>query len=128
MSGRSERYEVVFCCYLRDGTPEWVMAALWWHLGVGAELPEGLDDLDGQLYALIVPDHYANRRVPGGDVVSLRREVQEFTRSGKRYEWELFSRNGWINDFMYYLDTEVTVFDFHDGTYEPIKRWGVDPL
>ena len=151
MPSMSERYEVVLSCYLRDDTPEWVVAALRWHLGMDAEVPEGLDDDDEYLYPLLVPDDYANRRMPGGDVVSLRREVQEFTRSGKRYEWELFARNGWIDDSMLYLrslldliaphiaqpgyggyfrhisDTEVTVFDFHDGTYEPIKIWGIDP-
>ncbi|WP_020140684.1 hypothetical protein [Streptomyces sp. 351MFTsu5.1] len=82
--------------------------------------------------------------------MSLRREVQEFTSSGERYEWELFARNHWVDDSMLYLrglldllaphiaqpgygghfrnisDTEVTVFDFRDGGYEPFKIWGVD--
>ncbi|MDX2848503.1 hypothetical protein PV342_08415 [Streptomyces sp. PA03-3a] len=148
----STRYEVVFSCYLSDDTPEWVMAALRWHLGMDADFPDGLDDQDGQLYPLLVPDSYANRRLPGGDAVSLHREVQEFTNHGELYEWELFARNHWVDDSMLYLrslldllaphiarpgygghfrdihDTDVTIFDFRDGTYEPIEIWGVDPL
>lgn len=152
MPAMSNRYEVVFSCYLRDDTPERVMAALRWHLGMDTEIPDGLDDHDGQLYPLLLPDNYANRRFPGGDVVSLHREVQEFTCDGELHEWELFARSHWVDDSMLYLrslldliaphiaqsgygghfrdigDTEVTVFAFHDGTYEPIEIWGIDPL
>ncbi|MGX1546736.1 hypothetical protein [Streptomyces adustus] len=147
----STHFEVVFSCYVRDDTPEWVMAALRWHLGMDADFPEGLDDQDGQLDPLMVPDSYTNRHIPGGDAVSLRREVQGFTNHGELYEWELFARNHWIDDYMLYLrdlldllaphvarpgyggrfrdicDSEVTVFDFRDGTYEPIEIRGVDP-
>lgn len=144
----SERYEVVFSCYLRDDTPSSVMAGLRWHLGIDNELPEGLDDDDGQLQRLLAPASYTDRRVPGGDSVSLRREVQQFTRAGQRYEWELFARNHWVDDSMLHLGdlldllaphvarpgygghfreisgTDVTVFDFRDGTYAPIRILG----
>lgn len=72
----SDHYEVVFSCFLRDDTPESVMAALRWHLGMDAEFPENLDDDEGQLYPLLGPDNH-NSSLPGGDVVSLRRAVQE---------------------------------------------------
>jgi hypothetical protein len=35
---------------------------------------------------------------------------------------------GYGGHFRHIFDTEATVFDFRDGTYEPIKIWGVDPL
>ncbi|WP_328861246.1 hypothetical protein [Streptomyces sp. NBC_00306] len=143
----SDHYEVVFSCFLRDDTPESVMAALRWHLGMDAEFPENLDDDEGQLYPLLDPDNH-NSCLPGGDVVSLRRTVQEFTQSGERYEWELFARKDWLDDSMLYLrdlldllaphaarpgygghfrnfyGTAVTVFTFRDGTYEPIEILG----
>ncbi|WP_351235094.1 hypothetical protein [Streptomyces sp. NPDC002133] len=145
----SDRYEVVFSCFLRDDTPASVMTALRWHLGMDAEYPEDLDDEDGQLYPLLAPDNYNNSRLPGGDVASLRRTVQEFTSSGERHEWELFARKDWVDDSMLYLrdlldllaphvaspgygghfrdidGTALTVFTFRDGTYEPIEiPWG----
>ncbi|MFD3437551.1 hypothetical protein ACFWU3_08600 [Streptomyces sp. NPDC058685] len=143
----SDHYEVVFSCFLRDDTPASVMNDLRWHLGMDAEDPEDLDD--GQLRPLLAPGN-DNSRIPGGDIVSLRRTVQGFTQSGERYEWELFARNDWIDDSMLYLrdlldllaphiahpgygghfrdcyDTAVTVFDFRDGTYDPIEISGID--
>ncbi|MFF7204144.1 hypothetical protein [Streptomyces sp. NPDC008141] len=143
----SDHYEVVFSCFLRDDTPESVMAALRWHLGLDAEFPENLDADEGQLYPLLDPDNH-NSCLPGGDVVSLRRTVREFTQSGERYEWELFARKDWLDDSILYLrhlldllaphaarpgygglfrnfyGTAVTVFTFRDGTYEPIEILG----
>ncbi|MFD9213330.1 hypothetical protein ACFVY9_09475 [Streptomyces sp. NPDC059544] len=139
----SDRYEVVFSCFLRDYTPASVMTAVRRYLGMDAECPEGLDDDEGQLSPLLAPDNH-HSRLPGGDVVSLRRTVQGFTSSGARYEWELFARNDWADDSMLCLrglldliapqvarsgygghfrdidGTAVTVFTFRDGTCEPI--------
>ncbi|MEU2258778.1 hypothetical protein ABZ557_00545 [Streptomyces sp. NPDC019645] len=146
----SDRYEVVLSCFLRDDTPASVMTALRRHLGMDAACPEDLDD-DGQLDPLLAPDDSNDSRLPGGDVASLRRTVQEFTSSGERCEWELFARNDWVDDSMLYLrglldliaphvarpghggrvrdidGTAVTVFTFRDGTYEPTGiPWGID--
>lgn len=145
-SPMSDHYEVVFSCFLRD-TPESVMTALRWHLGMDAEFPENLDDDEGQLYPLLGPDNH-NSCLPGGDVVSMRRTVQELTQSGERYEWELFARKDWLDDSMSYLrdlldllaphaarpgygnhfrnvcGTAMTLFTFRDGRYEPIEILG----
>jgi hypothetical protein len=138
----SERYEVVFSCFLRDDTPGSVLAALRWHLGMDAWPPESLDP-EEHPDPLLAPDQY-NSPLPGGDIASLRRTVQGFTASGERHEWELFSRNYWVDDCMLYLDsilnllaphiarpgyggffrdddTALTVFTFRDGTYGPIE-------
>ncbi|MET9874057.1 hypothetical protein ABZZ36_05395 [Actinacidiphila glaucinigra] len=139
----SEHYEVVFSCFLRDDTPAPVLAALRWHLGMDREDPADLDP-DAHPYPLLVPNN--NSCLPGGDLVSLRRTVQRFTVSGEEYEWELFSRSYWVDDFTVYLDsllkllaphvarpgyggfirheydTEADVFTFRDGSYEPIGR------
>ncbi|MFK4689659.1 hypothetical protein RKD22_002594 [Streptomyces pristinaespiralis] len=143
----SEHYEVVFSCFLRDDTPASVLAALRRHMGMAVDRPQELDDDvdDGQLESLLAPDD--NSALPGGDVGSLRRTVQEFTTSGARHEWELFARKDWLDDSMLHLDgllallaphvarsgygghfrdvygTAVTVFTFRDGTYEPIDVW-----
>jgi hypothetical protein len=142
MHAMSDHYEVVFSCFLRDDTPESVLAALRWHLGMDAEPPENLSQ-EEHPDPLLTPDQN-NSRLPGGDIASLRRTVQGFTASGQRHEWELFSRKYWVDDSMLYLDsildlvaphiarpgyggyfrddcnTALTVFTFHDGTYGPI--------
>jgi len=140
----SEHFEVVFSCFLRDDIPAPVLAALRWHMGVDDDRPDALDP-DDHPYPLLSPDD--NSRLPGGDFVSLRRTAQEFTTSGKRYEWELFSREDWVDDLTLHLDafleliaphvadsgygghirhvygTEMKPLNFHDGTYDPVKTW-----
>ncbi|MFG3287613.1 hypothetical protein ACGF3G_02210 [Streptomyces sp. NPDC048179] len=137
----SDHYEVVFSSFLRDDTPASVLAALRWHMGMDDEGPEDLAR-DDHPYPLLLP---GGSRLPGGDIVSLRRSVQELTSSGTRYEWELFVRIYWVDDLTLYLgalleliaphvagrgyggyirdvhDTEVKAFTFHDGTYDPVE-------
>ncbi|MCX4819991.1 hypothetical protein OG883_08755 [Streptomyces sp. NBC_01142] len=139
----SDHYEVVFSCFLRDDTPESVLAALRWHLGMDAERPGDLDP-EEHLYPLLTPDRN-NSRLPGGDIVSLRRTVQGSTAFGQQHAWELFSRNYWVDDSMLCLDsilgllaphiarpgyggyfrdeydTALTVFTFREGTYGPVE-------
>jgi hypothetical protein len=141
MRAMSDHYEVVFSCFLRDDTPAPVLAALRWHMGIDDEGPDDLDP-DDHPYPLLLS---GQGRLPGGDIVSLRRTVQEFTSSGKRYEWELFVRIYWVDDLTLYLDAllqliaphvarrgyggyirdeydiEVKTFKFHDGTYDPVE-------
>jgi hypothetical protein len=141
MRAMSDHYEVVFSCFLRDDTPARVLAALRWHMGMDDEGPDDLDP-DDHPYPLLLS---GQGRLPGGDIVSLRRTVQEFTASGKRHEWELFVRIYWVDDLTLYLDalleliaphvaragyggyirdefdTEVKTFKFHDGTYDPVE-------
>ncbi|MEW2573060.1 hypothetical protein [Streptomyces sp. NPDC047070] len=136
-----DHYEAVFSCFLRDDTPDSVLAALRWHLGLESQEPEGLDPEDHP-YQLLVPNH--NSRLPGGDMVFLRRTAQESTPSGARYEWELFARCYWVDDCLLQLDallsliaphaaragyaghirdeygTGMQLFTFHDGTYDPV--------
>lgn len=137
----SDHYEVVFSTFLRDDTPVTVLAALRWHMGIDDEAPDDLDP-DDHPYPLLLP---GQPRLPGGDIVSLHRTVQEFTSSGTRYEWELFVRIYGVDDLTLYLDAlleliaphvarrgyggyirdeydiEMTTFNFHDGTYDPVE-------
>ncbi|MFJ4152764.1 hypothetical protein ACIP10_35045 [Streptomyces galbus] len=39
----SLHFEVVFTCFLRDNTPDTVLDALRWHLGMAPERPSGLN-------------------------------------------------------------------------------------
>ena len=137
----SDHYELVLSCFLRDDTPPRVLAALRWHLGIDDDGPDDLDP-DDHPYPLLLT---GQRRLPGGDFMSLQRTVQELTSSGQRYEWELFVRTYWVDDLTLYLDsllaliaphvahpgygghirdeydTEVKPFKFHDGTYDPVE-------
>ncbi|MPY35037.1 hypothetical protein FNH09_28475 [Streptomyces adustus] len=137
----SDHFEAVFSCFLRDDIPASVLLALRWHLGLDDEEPEDLDP-ENSPYPLLVPN--SNSRLPGGDVVSLRRTVQEFTTSGERYEWELFARCYWVDDFTLWLDdllaliaphvarpgyggylrdeygTDLKIITFREGTYDPV--------
>ncbi|MCQ4209411.1 hypothetical protein [Streptomyces longispororuber] len=137
----SDHFEAVFSCFLRDDTPDSVLETLRWHLGLDDEEPEGLD-AENTPYPLLVPD--SNSRLPGGDTASLRRTVQEFTTSGERYEWELFARCYWVDDFTLWLDdlltliaphvarpgygghirgeygTDLKTITFRGGTYDPV--------
>ncbi|MEU0834048.1 hypothetical protein [Streptomyces sp. NPDC005969] len=138
----SLHYEVVFACLLRDDTPDAVLDALRWHLGLTPERPAGLDG-EERTYPLLSPD--PDSRLPGGDFASLQRQSWGFTTSGERHVWGLFSRNLWLDDMMGDLDpimgllaphveepgygghfreefdVEPTVFTFHAGTYGPLK-------
>lgn len=138
----SLHYEVVFTCFLRDDTPDSVLAALRWHLGLALERPAELD-AEEHSYPLLSPD--PDSRLPGGDFVSLRRQSRGFTHGGELHAWGLFSRNLWLDDMMgdlctvldllaphveepgysgYFreeFDTEPIVFTFRDGTFGPLK-------
>ncbi|MFB7272431.1 hypothetical protein [Streptomyces sp. NPDC056244] len=137
----SDHYEVVLSCLLRDDTPDPVLAVLRWHLGTETEDPEDLD-FEEHPYPLLVQN--PNSRLPGGDFVSLRREVQDFSATGEVYAWELFTRTYWVDDHMLHLTglldliapyvavsgygghyreeyaTAMTPFRFHGGTYDSV--------
>ncbi|MEU9085990.1 hypothetical protein [Streptomyces sp. NPDC048357] len=139
----SLHYEVVFACFLRDDTPDTVLAALRWHLGLAAEWPAELDP-DEEAYPVLSPD--PDSRLPGGDRASLRRQSRGFSAAGEeRHAWGLFSRNLWLDDMIGDVYTvmdliaphvaepgycghlreefaaEPTVFTFRDGEFEPLK-------
>ncbi|MEU3459587.1 hypothetical protein ABZ721_06465 [Streptomyces sp. NPDC006733] len=84
----SYHYEVVLTCFLRADTPDTVLAALRWHLGLDQERPAGLDE-DLHPYQLLAPD--PDSRLPGGDFAALSAE-------GGLHAWGLFSRNHWLDD------------------------------
>jgi hypothetical protein len=128
-------YEVVFTCFLRDGTPEPVLAALRWHMGASTDRPAHLD-ADEHPYRLLAPD--PDSRLPGGEFASLRHQSL-----GSQDAWGLFTRNLWLDDdigdlttimdllaphvegtgYGGYLreeyDTEVSVLTFRDGAGGP---------
>ncbi|MER6738314.1 hypothetical protein [Streptomyces puniciscabiei] len=138
----SLHFEVVFTCFLRDDTPDTVLNALRWHLGLTAERPTGLDR-DEHSYPVLAPD--PDGRLPGGDFASLRRQSRGSVAGRELYAWGLFSRNYWLDDDMGELvtildllaphieepgyggyfreeyDTEPTIFTFGNGTYGPLK-------
>jgi hypothetical protein len=138
----SLHFEVVFICFLRDDTPDSVLDALQWHLGLTPERPAGLDT-EEHTYPLLAPD--PDSRLPGGDCASLRRQSRGFVAGGEIHAWGLLSRNYWLDDEMGELvvildllaphveepgfggyfreehDAEPTVFTFQDGTYGPLK-------
>ncbi|GHE25403.1 hypothetical protein ACFXKJ_31305 [Kitasatospora indigofera] len=133
----SLHFEVVFTCFLRDDTPDTVLASLRWHLGLADERPAELD-AEEHAYPLLTPD--PDSRLPGGDFAALRR-VQA---SADRCTWGLFSRTYWLDDeigslvtildllaphveepghgghFREEYDVKPTVFTFKSGTYEPL--------
>ncbi|MEW2329773.1 hypothetical protein AB0880_18405 [Micromonospora chersina] len=134
----SLHYEVVFSCFLDDETPPEVLDALRWHLGMRDQLPATLN-ADEHPYPLLSPD--PDSYLPGGDVASLRRQRVGFTAAGDVYQWGLHSRNYWLDDdlgelvtildliaphvvedgygghFREVYDTDLTVFEFRDGSY-----------
>lgn len=136
----SLHYEVVFSCFLDDETPPDILDALRWHLGLRDEPPAtlGLDAKDDP-YRLLSPD--PDSYLPGGDVASLRRQRVGFTAAGDVFQWGLHSRNHWLDDdlgelvtildlvaphvvedgygghFREVYDTDLTVFEFRDGSY-----------
>ncbi|MFJ4321490.1 hypothetical protein ACIP46_40525 [Streptomyces lavendulae] len=96
----SLHYEVVFACFLRDGTPEPVLDALRWHIGANADRPPNLD-ADEHPYPLLVPcpDTY----LAGGDIATLQHQSR-----GNWNAWGLFTRNFWLDDGIGEL---VTILD-----------------
>ncbi|RAJ29171.1 hypothetical protein K353_06679 [Kitasatospora sp. SolWspMP-SS2h] len=138
----SLHFEVVFTCFLRGDTPETVLAALRWHLGLTPEHPAELD-AEEHAYPLLAPD--PDGRLPGGDFASLRRQSRGFAAGSELHAWGLFSRNYWLDDEMGDLvtildlvaphveepgyggyfreeyDAEPTIFIFQNGTYGPLK-------
>lgn len=102
-SGRTEydsvslHFEVVFTCFLRDDTPDTVLAALRWHLGLIPERPAELDAED-HTYPLLSPD--PDGHLPGGDVASLQRQSRGFAAGRELHAWGLLSRNYWLDDEM----------------------------
>ncbi|WP_042369598.1 hypothetical protein [Streptacidiphilus neutrinimicus] len=138
----SLHFEVVFTCFLRDDTPNEVLDALRWHLGLLPDRPAGIDP-DEHTYPVLVPD--PDGRLPGGDVASLQRQSRGFAAGRELHAWGLFSRNLWLDDEMGELvtildlvaphvdepgyggffreeyDAEPTVFTFNNGTYGPVQ-------
>ncbi|MEV7189509.1 hypothetical protein [Kitasatospora sp. NPDC093102] len=138
----SFHYEVVFTCFLQDDTPDTVLDALRWHLGLASERPAELDE-EEHAYPLLSPD--PDSRLPGGDFASLRRQSRGFMAGRQLHAWGLCSRNLWLDDMMGDLitildllaphveepgfggyfreesDVETTVFTFRDGTYGSLK-------
>ncbi|MFF4427542.1 hypothetical protein ACFYZ4_00045 [Streptomyces sp. NPDC001513] len=74
----SLHYEVVFACFLRDDTPDLVVA-LRWHLGLAVEWPAELDP-EEDAYPVLSLD--PDSRLPGGDRASLRRHSRGFSAAG----------------------------------------------
>lgn len=143
----SDHYEVVFTVFLRDDTPEDVLDALRWHLGLRAEMPDAVKaaaETDPYIYPLLEPD--PDSYLPGGDVASLKRQLRGTSMDGTdSYSWGLFSRNYWLDDDIgrvdtildllapyageqgysgFYRDedtTELTLFVLHDGTHGIVR-------
>ncbi|MFI6520653.1 hypothetical protein ACIBF1_34225 [Spirillospora sp. NPDC050679] len=139
----SLHFEVVFTCLLRADTPDSVLAALRWHLGLDAERPADLDE-EEHAYPLLAPDPASF--LPGEDFASLRRKSRDHAAGGGPYVWELSSRNHWLDDDLGELvtvldllapyaedsdcggyfreehDVERTVFTFRDGAYDHEQR------
>ncbi|MFF3395796.1 hypothetical protein ACFYW1_33345 [Streptomyces sp. NPDC002669] len=101
----SLHYEVVFTCFLRDGTPEPVLEALRWHTGASEERPPHLDE-DEHPYQLLAPD--PDSRLPGGEFASLR-----YQSLGSQDAWGLFTRNLWLDDDIGELTTVMDLLAPH---------------
>jgi hypothetical protein len=91
----SDHYEIVVSCYLDDGTPEHVLEALRWHLGLVEQRPELLDE-ESSPYPLWVPD--PDSSLPGGEVARLQRQKRGFTSAGEIYGWGLYARTFCLDD------------------------------
>ncbi len=87
-------FEVALTRFLRDDTPETVLEALRWHLGLVSERPSA----DDHTYPVLIPD--PDCRLPGGDVASLQRRSRGFTAGHELFAWGLLSRNYWLDDEM----------------------------
>jgi hypothetical protein len=80
----SDHYEVVFACFLRDDTPDDVLDALRWHLGLLADRPASLDP-DEHDEQRLLPD--PDTRLPGREFVELRRQERGYLGGETIYEW-----------------------------------------
>ncbi|GHF40842.1 hypothetical protein GCM10010218_22820 [Streptomyces mashuensis] len=96
----SLRYEVVLSCFLREETPETVLATLRRHLGLDESPPAAPDDA----YPLLEPD--PDSRLPGGDAATLRFQPEA-------HAWGLFSRNQWLDDDLGELATVLDLIAPH---------------
>ncbi|MGI5163128.1 hypothetical protein ACQEU3_02060 [Spirillospora sp. CA-253888] len=114
----SLHYEVVFTCLLRADTPDPVLAALRWHLGLDAERPADLDE-EEHVYPLLAPD--PGGFLPGEEFASLRRRSGDRAAGGEPDGWELSSRNHWLDDDLGGL---VTVLDLLAPYAEDSERGG----
>ncbi|WP_435224378.1 hypothetical protein [Streptomyces sp. Tue6028] len=130
----SLHYEVVFACFLKEGTPESVLAALRWHIGAIADRPPHLDAGEHP-HPLLAPS--PNSYLPGGEFASLQHQSR-----GNRNAWGLFTRNFWLDDGIAELvtildllaphvedsgyggyareedDGKPSIFTFRDGAYD----------
>jgi len=135
----SDHYEVVFSCFLLDGTPQHVLDVLRWHLGLVDDCA-GVEDYKEMTGRLLVAD--PNTRLPGSDLAELRLQDDG---------WGLFTRNlwlddeiGWIGEFLKLIapyaahdgfggyfrdvnDVEPTAFGFAGGTYGLTRGFGNAP-
>ncbi|KIQ65719.1 hypothetical protein TR51_18255 [Kitasatospora griseola] len=105
----SLHFEVVITCFLRDDTPDTVLNAVRWHLGLIADRPAGLD-ADEHMCPMLLPD--PDSRLPGGDVASLRRQSRDRA-AGAEFGWGLLSRNYWLDDEMGELATILDLLAPH---------------
>ena len=65
----SDHYEVVFACFLREDTPQSVLDALRWYLGLSEKRPDLLDP-DVHFEQRLVSD--PDTPLAGGDIAELR--------------------------------------------------------
>ncbi|MFE3637594.1 hypothetical protein [Streptomyces sp. NPDC059168] len=98
----SMRYEMVFTCFLKDDTPESVLDALRWHMGLRADRPESVGGVEYS-HPLLTPNSDSNTNLAGGEVARLVHQAR-----GSRDAWGLFVRVLWPDDI---LEELVSVLD-----------------
>ncbi|WIM92495.1 hypothetical protein ACTOB_004437 [Actinoplanes oblitus] len=91
----SLHYEIVVSCFLDDRTPEHVLEALRWHLGLIEERPDHLHR-ERSPFPLWIPD--PSSYLPGGEVARLQRQRRGFTPGGDVYGWGLYARTLCLDD------------------------------
>ncbi|MFE4698928.1 hypothetical protein ACFRIC_17850 [Streptomyces sp. NPDC056738] len=85
----SIRYEMVFTCFLRDDTPESVLDALRWYMGLRADRPEPVGN-DEYPHPLLTPNSDSSTHLAGGELAHLVHQSR-----GSRDVWGLFVRVLW---------------------------------
>jgi hypothetical protein len=94
LGGMSAHYEIVFSLFLRDDTPDEVLAELRWQLGLAAGRPE-LWAL-GYQTPVLAPGEPS--RLPGGESAALSRQYLSTLAGVDRYAWGLHVRVLWLDD------------------------------
>ncbi|NYV74589.1 hypothetical protein [Streptomyces sp. UH6] len=98
----SLRYEMVLTCFLKDDTPESVLDALRWHMGLRADRP-GSFGPDGCPHPLLTPTSDSDTRLAGGEFARLTHQSR-----GSHDVWGLFVRVLWPDDI---LEESVTILE-----------------